>query len=197
MKRMLRQEIIEALDKIDFEELASNTAWVSQMKELISVDDEENQIVVNAHLSIPSIEYLTNADTDSYFPDLTDQAGKSVVVNQDETGFEYKDPSSFMTQLTHSLDELDPTIKQIIYDAITDDWADGVACSEAQWEVIKSLLDKSLYLNYNGYSMIKVCSTGNEAFAFGSSHSNLVYSSSIELYYDTTTNLLYVKYIEL
>ena len=74
-------------------------AWVSQMKELISVDDDnavlmqnvhiENTCYIESYLKLFSISSIQNEDEDSFFPSLTDQAGKCVVVNDDETGFEY------------------------------------------------------------------------------------------------------------
>ena len=57
--------------------------------------------------------------------------------------------------LTHSFNELDATLKQIVDDAIDDAWTDGVACSQEQWTSIKALLDDSLYLSYGDWSMIK------------------------------------------
>lgn len=66
--------------------------------------------------------------------------------------------------LTHSFNELDETLQQIIEDAISTGTA---SCTQAQWNVIKALLDKSLYLNYDGTSMIKSNTNGIDNYLFG------------------------------
>ena len=90
MKRMLSQTLIDKL--AEFIE-GQGDAWVSQMKELISYDEEEGVVhigeVAPAGLYLDDIQHFMNQDFDSFFPELTNQAGKSVVVNEDETGFDY------------------------------------------------------------------------------------------------------------
>lgn len=98
--------------------------------------------------------------------------------------------------LTHSFDEIAPTIKQIVEDAIDDGGNNGVACTQAQWNVIKALLDKSLYLNYAGYNMIKVVDNGN-GYIFGSNDSySILISSKLEINFNGE-GTLYCKYSEL
>ena len=69
-------------------------AWVSQMKELISIQEiDENHYIYFEYPFIMAItDILNNIDGEliPYFPDLVNQAGKAVVVNEDETGFEYQ-----------------------------------------------------------------------------------------------------------
>ena len=67
-------------------------------------------------------------------------------------------------QLTHSFNELDPTLKALCESAVNNE----VACTQEQWNVIKALLDKSLYFNYNGVNMIKSLFDGIENYSFGS-----------------------------
>lgn len=92
MKRMLEQKLIDKLaELVD----AQGVEWVSQMKDLISYD-EEMEMPSIFDLRINDVLYITSIsdihipeDDKSFFPELTDQAGKVVVVNEDETGFEY------------------------------------------------------------------------------------------------------------
>lgn len=69
------------------------------------------------------------------------------------------------SQLTHSFNELDPTLKALCESAVNNG---EVACTQEQWNVIKALLDKSLYFNYNGVNMIKSLFDGIEKYSFGS-----------------------------
>lgn len=98
------------------------------------------------------------------------------------------------SQLTHSLAELDSTLTQIVQDAIDDAWADGVSCTQEQWNTIKALLDKSLYFNYNGVTLIKSFTDDNHEYGFGVTHSQAGYS--LDFYY-SDDNLLYAKYDEI
>lgn len=99
-------------------------------------------------------------------------------------------------ELTHSFTELDPTLKQIVDDAIAAG-GDGVACTQEQWNAIKSLLDKSLYLNYNDYSMIKSIVILDQ-YTFGvDCNDTLELASCLRIYYDANNNLLYAIYKEL
>jgi len=98
---------------------------------------------------------------------------------------------SALVGLTHSFNELDPTLKQIVDDSL--DTGTSVACTQTQWDNIKQLLDKSLYLNYDGYLMIKNVSEINH-YIFGCYGGN--YGFTIEMFYDLTNNTLEVKYHE-
>lgn len=98
------------------------------------------------------------------------------------------------SELTHSLDDLDATLKQIVQDALADGWVNGVACTQAQWNVIKALLDKSLYFNYAGSSMIKSFTDGIIEYGFGGTGSSAGYM--LVFYYGIDDNLLYAKYDE-
>lgn len=55
--------------------------------------------------------------------------------------------------LTHSFAELDETLQALIESAI--ETQQEVSCTEPQWNVIKTLFDKSLYFAYNGNTLIK------------------------------------------
>lgn len=95
-------------------------------------------------------------------------------------------------RFTHSLAELDETLRRLVEDAIADDGTDGVSCTQVQWDAIRSLLDKSLYFNYNGYSMIKSCSD-ETTFNFG--HLGIIGGSSFEIHFDGVGTLT-AKYLE-
>lgn len=97
--------------------------------------------------------------------------------------------------LTHSFNELDPTLKQIVEDAIDDGDQDGVACSEAQWSVIKSLLEKSLYLNYGNWSMIKGTTDGFTTYTFGIK--SIAYGAQLSINYNVADKLLFALFEEL
>ena len=105
-------------------------------------------------------------------------------------------PLSF-TKNTHSFAELDATLRGIINDAITDAWGSGVDCSQAQWNAIKALLDQSLYLNINGYSLIKNVTNGIGIYKFGSYSSEDNVGSKLDVFYDSTNHLLFVDFVEL
>lgn len=92
-----------------------------------------------------------------------------------------------------SFSELDPVLKQLIEDSVTTH--DGVACSQEQWTIIKNLLDKSFYLNYNGYSLIKsYFNKSSNEYYFGSLSVN--YGEELRIFFDVSTNLLYADYGE-
>lgn len=97
-----------------------------------------------------------------------------------------------ITNLTHSFNELDSTLKTLVESAITAA-STGVSCTQPQWDAIKTLLDKSLYLNYNGYSMIKAC-INLDFYLFGSQMTG--YGSSLMISYDEDNSKLYVIYEE-
>ena len=96
--------------------------------------------------------------------------------------------------LTHSFAELDETLQTLVQSAIDDGAENGVACSEAQWNLIKALLDKSLFVNYQGYSLIKTATDGIASYLFGSNLvSNAAYSGvfHLEFNYDAENTTLY------
>lgn len=103
MKVMIDNKLIDYLKSL---KQTGSLEWVSQMKELISYDDHTEDLLLSGYvkcgnlhidgqlggdgwLQIDDISGLKTLDDVSFFPSLTDQAGKSVVVNDDETGFEY------------------------------------------------------------------------------------------------------------
>ena len=100
---------------------------------------------------------------------------------------------SALVGLTHSLSELDPTLKAIIDTAI--DTHQPVDCTEEEWNTIKRLLDNSLYLNYNGYTLIKVC---NDVYfyAFGFSFQKDEVESSLRILFDAINTKLNCFYNE-
>lgn len=100
-------EVEEMLDssgaEIKFEELS---AWVEEMKEMIGYDEEVGELqflqpsTFNDEVGIGGINVLVDKETyEPFFPDLTDQAGKAVVVNDDEDGFDYTDLPQAGTKL--------------------------------------------------------------------------------------------------
>ena len=106
-----------------------------------------------------------------------------------------KNSSSILTLLTHSFNELDATLKAIVESAIEDGGTSGVACTQAQWNAIKSLLDKSLYLNHEGWSMIKTLTNGIDEYMFGVQGTSL--GATIQIMYDSNDAELYVGFAEL
>ena len=93
-------------------------------------------------------------------------------------------------RLTHSFNELDPTLKAIIDNTISTQ--EPVPCTQAQWNVIKALLDKALYINYNGFSMIKATSDNIQNYYFGSL--GALVGASLDITYDDVNNTLNVEY---
>lgn len=100
-------------------------------------------------------------------------------------------------QLTHSFNELDSTLKQIVEDAIEDNMQDGVSCTIAQWNVIKKLLNESLYIFYNGYSLIKILITDIEGYTFGMGSQFMDNGASLHLAYDSNNQKLFGKFMEI
>ena len=106
MKRMITQEMIDKLSDLIAD---GGLAWLNEMKDLISYD--EGNVIINSDIwlkagvifldnelgdgwmTIPEISSLRDYDDNAFFPSLTDQAGKVVKVNSDETGFEYGEVS--------------------------------------------------------------------------------------------------------
>lgn len=96
-------------------------------------------------------------------------------------------------QLTHSFNELDPTLKALCESAINAQTP--VSCTQQQWNTIKKLLDKSLYFNYNGISMIKSIVDGIDMYSFGGcSGTNFGFKITFQHFPDDT---LYISYEEL
>ena len=83
MKRMIDEKLIEKIASISEAEL-------SQLSTLLENIDiwEDGSIEFEEGIVIPSIANLVNSDGDSFFPPLTDQNGKVVVVKDDV--FEYQ-----------------------------------------------------------------------------------------------------------
>jgi len=96
--------------------------------------------------------WWADGDLDPRLPNIEGNAGKVPVVAENEKGFEY---GNISTAFTHSFDELDPEIKAICESAINSEGA-GVLCTEETWNDIKSLLDKSLYFEYEHNVLIKI-----------------------------------------
>lgn len=88
--------------------------------------------------------------------------------------------------LTHSFNELDPALKAIVDAAIST--REEVACTQSQWDAIKVLLDKSLYINFNGYSLIKSYFNGINEYHFGTLAAN--HGEAVYLYFDTNRGML-------
>ncbi len=99
---------------------------------------------------------------------------------------------SALDGLTHSFDELDSTLKAIVDDAID---GGSTSCTEQQWNTIKQLLDKTLYLSYEGLSLIKGASNGIDTYMFGCRGAN--YGYTFEIYYDVPSTTLNMYYEEL
>ena len=96
-------------------------AWVEQMKDVLSVDDSylTSMKIFKGEfycddLILEQINYLKNVDDEPFFPSLTNQAGKAVVVNDDETGFEYKERND--VSVTDHTDYITLTIGANSYD---------------------------------------------------------------------------------
>ena len=105
----------------------------------------------------------------------------------------------FFSAFTHSLAELDETLRDIIQDSIAD--SEAKPCTPAQWNTIKSLLDKSLYFNYDGVSYIRLSADGINSYLFGAFlvSSGSLSGSSLNFYYeaDIPQPQLSVEYLEL
>lgn len=93
---------------------------------------------------------------------------------------------------THSFEELDETLQGIIRNSFAED---GTSCTEAQWSVIKALLDKTLYLNYNFLYLMKTFTDGVASYQFGNSSGALV-GCSVQIYYDGDADILVSLYHE-
>lgn len=97
--------------------------------------------------------------------------------------------------LTFSLVDLDDTLRQLVESAISSG-GDGVACSQAQWNVIKNHLDKCLYLSYGVYTLIKSTVVNGNQYSFGNDNSQN-FGAVIEFSYDTALSELSVYYHEI
>lgn len=167
MKRMITQELI------------------NKVKDLL--DSISSGVFAPNKISLDSVEDLEISDLGALFP--TAENGKFLVWNNGVLK-----NVDFPVSFTHSFAELDETLQGIVEDAIQDDSENGVACSEAQWNVIKALLDKSLYLCYDNCSMIK-CTSTIDQYCFGNSKGALA-GMSLEIYYDMSEHLLYATNIQ-
>lgn len=103
-------------------------------------------------------------------------------------------PEAIFQGLTHSFAELDETLKAIVKNAL-DNQGTPVSCSQAQWIEIKSLLDKSLYLKYNTYSLCKVLSDGMEFYIFGDTGSEIGVRLQIQFITDDLKLTIYTNEI--
>ena len=102
---------------------------------------------------------------------------------------------SIIASLTHSFNELDDTLKALVESAI--ETGQGVACTEPQWNSIKLLLNKSLYFNYGGISMIKTYSDGMYNYVFGGNDLANSNGYTLSVQYDVTDNLINVVFAEI
>lgn len=215
MKRMLDQKQIDQLAELLnghipnekfkelIESLSDNTIksgyyiWNNSTENLINVEEIPNDYTGfslliaydNDSIIIGSYEagLLTNSvimDADAIH--IFNVEGQSCSLTKDGVS------KINFASLTHSFNELDPTLKQIVLDAINDDNTDGVACSEAQWSAIKSLLDKLLYLNYGPWSLIKVTTDGIGIYVFGGMSND--YGARLSFNFETSTSILYALY---
>ena len=116
MKRMLSQKLIDALHQLV---VGGGDEWVNEMKELIGYDETSHQVVIEEfyanHLYIDDITKFINDDAEtSFFPSLTDQAGKVVKVNSGEDGFEYGEAGTKLYKHTFSISDGEDTYTCII-----------------------------------------------------------------------------------
>lgn len=73
--------------------------WVNEMKELINFQNGKLYLNPLGFVVLPSdvivpLSALEDEDENAYFPALTNSAGKFVKVKDNESGFEYSEPSS-------------------------------------------------------------------------------------------------------
>ena len=152
----------------------------------------------------PIVKY---SDTDFMYAGLKNDGEPSVdstlfIINiyTTESGIETSESTPFkigeisFVQNTHSLNELDEMLKDIVEDAIADNGQNGVACTQAQWNAIKVLLDKSLYLNYEGTSLMKTAMGLNTYhFGFGSHAPDSCFAGieSVAIVYSEEDSLLF------
>lgn len=101
-----------------------------------------------------------------------------------------------ITHLTHSFSELDETLRDIIDRAIDYEGETGVACTPAQWNTIKQLLDNSLFINFDNVSMIKTNTNGIDFYGFGGKDESptTMGGHSLTISYDNESNLLFAVY---
>lgn len=94
--------------------------------------------------------------------------------------------------LTHSFNELDPTLKALCESSITD--KEAKPCTQAQWDTIKSLVDKSLYFNYSGINMIKSSFDGISSYRFGNDYPQTQDGQVLTFYYNESDETLEVYF---
>ena len=104
---MITQKMIDYIKSLQSGFGPEELAWVSEMKDVINYDEESENIEITnlsvtgvfqfleeqSFINLLSLSQLCNENDEPYFPALTDQAGKVVKVNDDETGFEYGEVS--------------------------------------------------------------------------------------------------------
>lgn len=192
--KAVAKKFAELAQKEATELTPEEVAWVNQMKDLISVDDN---IVTVSELEVGIQLYLDNGlgalrdeEDNPLLPLSEANAGKVLAVNSAGTGVEAV--SKFPVG---SFSELPTAIQDIIASAFIDGDTDGVSCSESDWSQIKSLLDRILYLDYGGVIGIKFI-YGNNSYHFGGSLSNQ-FGTDINLHYDEEDNLLFAKFWEI
>ena len=86
----------------------------------------------------------------------------------------------------HTIDELSQDAQDVLQTAYGHE--EGGACSEAIWNEIKALLDKSFIFNFADYNMLKVVDDGN-SYLFGGVSTGTGYQ--IEFSYDSGSDLIY------
>lgn len=170
-------------DFIDGEELV---LWAMSMARTLSIYD--GKLISSKPLHIEGIVVTDDAYGDgnikiNNLSKITDLEGDPLL-------------PSLMTELTHSFSELDETLQEIIEEAFMDNGILGVACSQAQWNAIKSLLDKSLYLNYAGWSVIKSATNGIDNYSFGDT-SGATSGYKITLWYNDNLQLVFAALEEM
>lgn len=157
-------------------------------------DGIENAVFSIYHLSFEEGHYQSEIFTYDFINLLNfgqSEKGKLLVVDDDgQTTTE-----DLFTAFTHSLAELDATLRGIVESSITD--GEAKPCTQAQWGAIKALLDKSLYFNYTGQSLIKSVSDGVENYVFSGSDLNNQHGASLYFYYNVPDSELTVQFTEI
>ena len=183
MKRMLDQKTIDELQallsKVNIED--DNLVFGNVKIGTLDITDE-------CYVKISQFYNNNSEDFDPIFP-LEDNAGKVLAVNEDEDGLEAKD---LFAGFTHSLNELDPTLKTLCETAMAEQQPQ--TCTQAQWNNIKALLDKSLYFHYGDWNMLKLVDDGIDNYVFGSAHFNV--GASLEFIHDGVQEKLAVAFTE-
>jgi len=176
MRRMIPQKLIDAIKKL------------APLAGLL-VYDKEDDVINSAKQIIIGDVNVQYAYIDDGEIGVGDEYGETIISPR---GISKVMPEA-LAHLTHSFDELDPTLKKIVDDAIQDGETNGVACTTTQWNKINELLDTSLYIEYNGNSMIKSLVSLND-FTFGIYNNEI--GNLLRIHYDFVEHLLYAKHSE-